>query len=107
MFSQLPPPQALIAPAAHQRGFNQAASLDHSIPAQTTQSVFALLFRLKKREDGRSAPAHSHPGVELPQPCRDFAKLGELLENNGFEIVRAKRTGRRRASLTLQSPHKG
>src|SRR5450631_1695513 len=106
MLSQLTPPQPLITPAAHQRRFHQAAPFNYPIPAQTSQGFFALLFGTEKREDCRSAPAHTHTGIQLPQPCRNLAKLGELLENDGFEIVRAKRTRRRRASLTLQSPHK-
>ena len=61
MLAQLPAPQPLIAPPAHQRRRHYPAALKHPIPLQHPSRAIPLRLGIEKREDRRPAPGHPAP----------------------------------------------
>src|SRR5580704_6276143 len=107
MFFELPAPEPLIAPPADQFRFHDPASFKYPVFTDTTHGAFAILDRLEHRKDRRSAPAHSDAGAQCPQPFRDLSKLGMLLEDDRFKVVRAERTCRHNIAPFVQCAHEG
>src|SRR5260370_20327812 len=105
MLAELPLPQALIPASAHQLSFDQPAIPKHPIPTQSLHGAGTVLLGIKKCKNRRSTPAHPDTRTKFPQPSCYLPDLGMLLEYDRFEIVRAERTRRHRASPVTKRAH--